>query len=98
MVQKKSEQLTKERIVQVINFIVLLMVTINFVLFIVLLTIQYVAVLYQEQPDTLGETKNVSIIMGGLLALVNILAGVLIAYFIIVVRRQWNKIFKKIKK
>ncbi|MFP7305969.1 hypothetical protein SFC81_00160 [Enterococcus faecalis] len=98
MVQKKSEQLTKERIVQVINFIVLLMVTINFVLFIVLLTIQYVAVLYQEQPDTLGETKNVSIIMGGLLALVNILAGVLIAYFISVARRRWNKIFKKIKK
>lgn len=97
MIQKKIEQLTKNRIVHVINFIVLFMVISTYVMFSVLLTIQYAAVLYKEQPTTLGDVKNISIMIGSLLALMNIIAGVLLTCFISVAKKQWNKFFRKNK-
>lgn len=98
MIQKKIEQLTKNRLIQMVNFIVLFMMTSTCVMYIVLLTIQYIAILYQEQPTTFDDVKHISIMMGSLLALVNILAGVLITCFISISKKQWNKFFKKNKK
>ncbi|EJZ8850300.1 hypothetical protein OIX16_002785 [Enterococcus faecalis] len=97
MIQKKIEQLTKNRIVHIVDFIVLFMVTINCTIFTVWLTIQSLVVFYQEQPNTLGEVKQGSTVMGSLLSLINILVGILIAFFISVARKRWNEFFRKNK-